>query len=256
MRHRIMKFAFLLTIGSTVLLAGPFQNGGFESPVINTGSGPDFTTVPTGWTKFDPSCGAANCAGNGLFMQTYSMFGLPATGGQGNQAFGFGGSGVTTGSVLQTFDTVNGAGYHVSFQYVIQQGGGFEDLVGEALDGAVSAIGSNSAGCTVGSGGCLANSGRVQFNNTAWVTRTLDFTATSTSTTLRFSDFSGVLDPGSHSSTNWALDAVSVTQTSGGPGPGVPEPSTFTLMSLALAALGWRWRTVQGSGVARRASPR
>jgi len=226
-----MKFALLLALGSTVLFAGPFQNGGFESPVISVG--PDFATVPTGWAKFDPS-------GNGLFMQTYSTFGLPATGGQGTQAFGFGGSGTTTGSLLQTFDTLNGASYHVSFQYVIQQGSGFEDLVAEALNGAVSAIGTNSAGCTVGSGGCLANSGRVQFNNTAWVTRTLDFTATSTSTTLRFSDFSGVLETGSDPfTTNWALDAVSVTQTSGG---GVPEPSTFTLMSLALAAFGWRWR--------------
>jgi len=225
-----MKFALLLALGSTVLLAGPFQNGGFESPVITVA--PDFANVPTGWAKVDPNAG--------LFMQTYSAFGLPTTGGQGTQAYGFGGNGVTTGSLLQTFDTLNGAGYHVSFQYVIQQGSGFEDLVAEMLNGAVSAIGSNSAGCTVGSGGCLANSGRVQFNNTAWVTRTLDFTATSTSTTLRFSDFSGLETFGDHFTTNWGLDVVSVTQTSAV--PGVPEPSTFTLMSLALAAFGWRWR--------------
>jgi hypothetical protein len=247
MRHRIMKFAFLLTLGSTVLFAGPFQNGGFESPVINTGSSPDFATVPTGWTKVD----ASNFA---LFMQFYSTFGLPTTGGQGTQAYGFGGNSITAGSLLQTFDTANGAGYHVSFQYVIQQGSGFEDLVAEVLNGAVSTIGSNSAGCTVGNGGCLANTGTVRFNNTAWVTRTLDFTATSTSATLRFSDFSGLESFGDPFSTNWALDAVSVTQTSGA--PGVPEPSTFTLMSLALAALGWRWRTVQGSGAAPKASPR
>ena len=230
MRHQRMKFALLLALGSTVLLAGPFQNGGFESPVISVG--PDFSTVPTGWAKVDPNAG--------LFMQTYSAFGLPTTGGQGIQAFGFGANSVTTGSLLQTFDTLNGASYHVSFQYVIQQGSGFEDLVAEVLNGAVSAIGSNSAGCTVGSGGCLANTGRVQFNNTAWVTRTLDFTATSTSTTLRFSDFSGLETFGDPFTTNWALDAVSVTQTSAA--PGVPEPSTFTLMSLALAAFGWRWR--------------
>src|SRR5436309_1539687 len=105
MRHQRMKFALLLTLGSTVLVAGPFQNGGFESPVISVGP---------------------------------------------------------------------------------------------------------------------------------------DFTATSTSTTLRFSDFSGLETFGDHFTTNWALDAVSVTQTSGA--PGVPEPSTFTLMSLALAAFGWRWR--------------
>ena len=93
MRHQRMKFALLLALGSTVLLAGPFQNGGFESPVV--GVGPDFATVPTGWAKFDPS-------GFGLFMQTYSSFGLPTTGGQGTQAYGFGGNSVTTGSLLQT----------------------------------------------------------------------------------------------------------------------------------------------------------
>ena len=52
MRHQRMKFALLLTLGSTVLFAGPFQNGGFESPVI--AGGLDLTTVPTGWAKFDP----------------------------------------------------------------------------------------------------------------------------------------------------------------------------------------------------------
>ncbi len=229
-RHQAMKFTFLLTLGGTALLAGPIQNGGFESPGLT--SSPDFATLPTGWTKVDP--------GIGLFMQVYSTFGLPTTGGEGTQAYGFGGNSVTSGSLLQTFDTVNGASYHVSFQYVIQQGNGLEDLVAEVLNGAVSAIGSNSAGCTVGSLGCLANTGRVQFNNTAWVTRTLDFTATSTSATLRFSDFSGLESFGDQFTTNWGLDAVSVTQTGGT--PGVPEPSTFTLMSLALSAFGWRWR--------------
>src|SRR5258708_20140703 len=121
MRHQTMKFALLLALGSTVLLAGPFQNGGFESPVIT--SSPDFASVPTGWAKVDPNAG--------LFMQTYSTFGLPTTGGQGIQAFGFSGNSVTTGSLLQTFDTLNSASYHVSFQYVIHQGTGLEDLVAQ-----------------------------------------------------------------------------------------------------------------------------
>ena len=203
MRHQIVKFAFLLTLGSTVLFAGPFQNGGFESPVIS--SSPDFVTVPTGWAKFDGGS-------LGLFMQTYSSFGLPTTGGQGIQAFGFGGNGVTTGSLLQTFDTLNGAGYHVSFQYVIQQFTGLEDLVAEVFNGAVSAIGTNSAGCTVGSGGCLANPASPESSKQPVIT---------TVPTGRWMQ-------------------VSVTPTGGSE---VPEPSTFTLMSLALAAFGWRrWK--------------
>ena len=64
---------------------------------------------------------------------------------------------------------------------------------------------------------------------------------TGTPTTLRLSDFRGALETGGdHNSTNWALDAVSVTQTGGA---AAPEASTFTLMSLTLAAFGWRrWK--------------
>ena len=237
MRQRVCRFAVLLTIGSGALAAAAFQNGGFESPVIM--GGPDFVTVPTDWTKFDPSCGGtANCPGSGLFMQLYSTFGLPTAGGEGNQAFGFGGNGAQTGSLLQTFDTVAGAMYHVTFQYVIQQGSGFEDLVADVLDGPVAGVSMDSSGCS--GGACLATTGDVKFNNLAWVTASLDFTAASTSTTLRFSDFSGVFESvGDHASTNWALDAVSVIQTSSGPTSGpstVPEPSTAALLILGTAA--------------------
>jgi hypothetical protein len=125
----------------------------------------------------------------------------------------------------------------VSFEYVIQQGGGFEDLVLEAFDGTVGGVGAASGGCTAGVGGCLGTTGRVQFNSAAWLTGTLDFTATSTSTTLRFSDFSGPLESGADTgSTNWALDAVSVVQTGGG-GSAVPEPSTMALLGAGLMGI-------------------
>jgi hypothetical protein len=243
MRDRVFRFAVLVIIGSGALFAAAFQNGGFESPVIM--GGPDFVTVPTDWTKYDPSCGGtANCAGSGLFMQLYSTFGLPTTGGEGNQAFGFGGNGVQSGSLLQTFETVAGAMYHISFQYVIQQGSGLEDLVADVLDGTAAGVSTDSNGCS--GPACLATTGDIKFNNAAWVTATLDFIASSTSTTLRFSDFSGVLESAAdHVSTNWALDAVSVTETSGPTGvpTGVPEPSTVALVSLgSLAALALRRR--------------
>ena len=201
------KLTLLFGLASGVVFAAAFQNGGFESPVL-VGS-PDFTTVPTGWVKFDPTA-------QGLFMQVYSTFGLPTLGGQGTQAFGFGGNGAVSGDLSQTFDTVAGTQYHVGFQYLVQQGFEFEDLKVSALDGA-TVLASNS----------------IRFNDRAWVTSGLNFTADSSSTTLRFSDTTGAVDPGFGLSTNWALDAVTV---SGQDVSRVPEPSTLALAGLGLAA--------------------
>lgn len=233
-KQRFGRFAFLLALGTGVLGASTFQNGGFESPVL--ASSPDFSAVPTGWTKFDPSCGGtANCAGTGLFMQTYLTFGLPTVGGDPPQAFGFGGNGVLSGSLLQTFDTTPGATYHVSFKFAIQQGSGFEDLVADVLNGAVSGVSTATFGCS--GAGCLATTGGISFRNLAWGTTSLDFTAAGTSTTLRFSDFSGVVESvNDEATTNWALDAVSVTQTGVG---AAPEPATWGLVASAIGALGF-----------------
>lgn len=231
-----MRLATLILLPGLVsgsLFGSAFQNGGFENPVLISPAF-DFSIVPTGWVKFDPSCGGtANCVGSALFMELYSAFGLPTAGGQGTQAFGFGGNFVASGSLVQTFDTTPGATYHVSFQYLIQQGSGFEDLVADVLNGVVSGVSSNSGGCS--GAGCLTTTGTVRFNNTAWATRTLDFTAVGPSTSLRFSDFSGVLESTDHIGTNWGLDAVSVTQTSGP--TGTPEPLGLALFVSGLGAV-------------------
>jgi len=210
----MVKLTFLLGLGAAALFASSFQNGGFESPLLK--SSPDFVTVPTGWTKVDPTC--PSCFA--LFMEFYGTFGLPTIGAEGTQAYGFGGNGGTTGSLSQTFDTVAGANYEVSFQYVIQQGPEFEDLQADVLDG-INTLATKA----------------IRFNNAAWVTTTLDFTAASASTTLRFSDTTGAVDPGTGSGTNWALDAVSVSQLGGG-GGAVPEPSTWVLAGLGTLAVG------------------
>jgi hypothetical protein len=201
------KLTLLFGLASGFVFAAAFQNGGFESPVLITS--PDFVTVPTGWVKFDPTA-------NGLFMEGYSTFSLPTLGGQGTQAFGFGGNGAVLGDLSQTFDTVAGTQYHVGFQYVVQQGFEFEDLKVSALDGA-TVLASNA----------------IRFNDRAWVTSVLNFTAASSSTTLRFSDTTGAVDPGFGFGTNWALDAVTVNAPDT---PGVPEPSTLALAGLGLAA--------------------
>jgi hypothetical protein len=198
----LKKLMFIVVAAAGMSWGSTFQNGGFESPVI---TGFDFGTVPTGWVKNDAT-------GAGLFLENYSVFSLPTLNGQGTQAYGFGGNGAISGDLSQVFDTIPAANYHVTFQYVVQQGPQFEDLMVKALNGA-AVLASNS----------------IRFNNTAWVTSTLDFTAASTSTTLRFSDITGVADPGLGGTTNWALDAVTVAQVGGS---AVPEPSNRVLAAL------------------------
>ena len=76
-------------------------------------------------------------------------------------------------------------------------------------------------------GSTVLNSSQIRFTNVAWITTSFSFTASTTSTTLRFSDTQNVPVDGFAGAENWALDAVTVTQTS--QGSGVPEPSTFAL---------------------------
>jgi len=210
MTNCIVRVALVFVLTTALLPAAAFTNGSFETPVI---SGFDFTIVPTGWVKTDPT-------NSGLFLENYSAFSLPTAGGAGTQAYGFGGNGVTTGNLAQTFDTNAGGTYQVTFQYLIQQGLEFESLLAQALNGA-TVLGSDTE----------------IFNNTAWVTKAFSFTATSSATTLRFSDNTGAALPGTGSGTNWALDAVTVTQTGGPTGGAVPEPSGFAMMGLTALAI-------------------
>jgi len=212
-----IRLALLSSFAGALACASPFQNGSFETPVL---AGFDFTLIPTGWTKFDHSCGSDNCSGNGLFLENYSAFSLPALAGGGSQAFGFGGNGDFGSTLRQTFDTIAGHNYQVSFYYLIQQGLGFEDWTVDALDG-INNLATRSQ----------------RFNNTAWTQATLQFTAASTQSTLRFTDASGVESLSDQGSTNWALDLVTVTDL-GGPVAGVPEPAQLMVTGAGLLFFG------------------
>ncbi len=204
-------------LSGTTLFASAFQNGSFENPVISPG--PDFSTVPTGWVKVDPT-------GNGLFLELNTTFGIPFVAANGSQMYGFGGNGAQTGSLSQTFDTLLGGNYAVDFQYIVQQGNESEAMKVEVLDGST----------------VLASTQFTFSDRLAWASApTLNFTATSGAATLRFTDLTGALLPGAGSDANWALDAVTVNGV-GGDGTGsVPEPSTFGLVGLTTAAaLVWR----------------
>jgi hypothetical protein len=73
----------------------------------------------------------------------------------------------------------------------------------------------------------------------AWITTTIPFTAASSLTTIRFSDTTGAVDPGTGAGTNWALDAVTVSAPTFS---GVPEPSSFAMLALMSAVAGLRIR--------------
>jgi len=215
----MLKAFFVFGFCSASLFAAAFQNGNFEGPSL-AGAGISFSTVPTGWTKVDATSSA-------LFLQDYSTFGLPTLNGDPVQAYGFGGNGGGSGSLSQTFDTVAGAPYQVGFIYAVQQGFEFEDL-------GLSIFNNASAG------GTPFVSSFIRFNNRNWLGSTLNFTAGGPETTLQFNDITGIVDPGTGGSTNWALDAVTVT---GASPTATPEPSTFVLLGFAtLGILSWRGR--------------
>jgi len=148
-------------------------------------------------------------------MEFYSSFGLPALTGGGSQALGFGANGGVGGTISQSFNTVNGTSYEVTFHYVLQQGPEIQGLKAEALNGASS-----------------LKVDSFNFTNTDWAQEIFHFTATGSTSTLQFSDtfpIQGV-------STNWALDNVSVTSLGGGPSP-VPEPSSLAVLAIAALAM-------------------
>jgi hypothetical protein len=198
---------------SSLALAAPFTNGGFELPTTQTTiflfNGDPFVT---GWTH----------GGNfqGEFYTFDNQYGILA--GEGNYYIGWGASSATGGTLSQTFDTVIGDTYTVDYLLTTQQFLGsnlpFQSNTVAAFDGVT-----------------LLNSVVNSFNMAAgnWQAGTqLSFFATSTSTTLIFTDTTTVNNSGP---INWGLDAVTVNGQSGA----IPEPSTYALMGGSLALLAW-----------------
>lgn len=212
--HPIMKYTLIASsICAAALLAAaanaaPFSNGSFEtgSPTNGLLGSGDSTSIPSWVTGGTSSTIEFNSPGfNGQFAQ------------DGNNFISFGHNTTTGGTLSQTFDTVIGAVYTVNyFVSRIQGGSSAQGMSVTALSATNNIL------------GLVATT--IPATNNQWVAgSTLTFTATSTSTTLQFTDITAA---GGGGDSNWALDNVTLGARL--PAAGVPEGGT----SIALLALG------------------
>lgn len=216
-------FAFLLTtITAASAYASPFQNGSFE---INGGSG---SSTATGWTL---TGGPLNyLSSEGTTDEQWAAIFNP-------------GSNFTAGAILaQTFDTVPGQIYGVSFDWGNHVANATQRLQIEVRDASTSnqLITMGSGTVMTGGGGSatilqntdifiITDSSGVEFEvnapapNAEFSAFAFTFTAQSGSTTLSFTDQS----TGDIPSSDGILDNVRI----------VPEPTSLAFLGIGLSAL-------------------
>ncbi len=218
---RLSCAALMLALASFSASAAPFANGSFETGTPTNGllSTGDSTSIPSWVVGGTTSTIEFNSPGfNGQNAQ------------QGSNFISFGHNTTTGGTLSQTFTTVIGTVYTVNyFVSRIQGGASAQAMSVMALD-AVSSSVLNLAATTIPA------------NNNVWTAGTaLVFTASSTSTTLRFTDTTAV---GGGGDSNWALDNVTVNGVAA-PTAGVPDNgSTIYLLALAATAVALAGRFV------------
>jgi len=186
MNRFVLLLLSSLFAGSSV--AAPFQNGSFETGTVvpcNTFNVPTGSTIITGWTV---------SAGNIDWLGSPPSCGWqPSQGAASLDLVGASAGGI--GGVQQTFDTVPGTTYQLSFDLAGNYGA---PPVIKPLAVTINGVTSNFTFDTTGR----------TFNAMGWVRQTINFVATGTSSTVNFvSDVSasgGTLNAGA------ALDNVTV----------------------------------------------
>jgi choice-of-anchor C domain-containing protein len=209
MRLAAMLFAVSLC-GS--VWGAPFQNGSFEFGTItpcNTFNVPAGSTIITGWTvsvgNIDwegapvPACGWQASNGN-------NSLDLVGTGG--------------IGGIQQTFDTVPGTTYQVSFDMAGNYGA---PPVIKPLAVIINGVTTNFTFDTTGR----------NFDNMGWTTRTLTFLASSTTSTINF--VSDVTASGGTLNAGAALDNVQVIVPGAAVSTSVPLSWTHYAAALLIA---------------------
>lgn len=187
-----------LTISSNA--SAQLVNGGFEAPVVTDSC--CITAPPSvipGWT---PSGGNVNVV-NGNFGSTSGNLAF-----QGTQYLDLVGEG-TTGSISQTFATITGQAYTLSFAYAHNLFGGTPSASASYSVGTLNGTVTHSTGST---------------SNLGWLLAGGNFTALGTTSTLNFTNLTGGANAGVF------LDGISVAA--------VPEPGTWALMLLGFGMVG------------------
>lgn len=207
MTKYLLTAAALAFLPTSAWAAESLVNGGFESPVI---SDPCCSTVPPdalpGWTA-TPNVNVvvgtfSSAAGNLAF--------------EGNQYLDLVGQG-GTGSISQTFDTVVGQLYTLTFAYS-------HNLFNPAVTSASATFSVDGLAGVV-----LHNTGTNA--DLDWQIFTNSFIATGPTATLNFTNVTGGVNEGIF------LDAVSVQA--------VPEPGTWALMLVGFGLLGGAMRVAR-----------
>ncbi len=194
-------------------LAAPFTNGGFEQ---GTDTGGGFVTLPNGSTAIT---GWTITAGDVDYIGPYWQAG------EGSRSLDM--VGCQPGSISQTFDTLAGARYQVSFLMAGNPDGG----------PTVKSLRATAAGASQDFTFDITGATR---GDMRWASRSFSFVATGTSTTLTFSNTSSAA-----SCAGAALDGVSVVLSAPPPPAFIPVDGAPWLWLLGLGVLGvvgWRMR--------------
>lgn len=205
------KLIFAAAIATAAMTAAPAMaqnlivNGGFEQSTSPT-------VTPTGWTSVGHSDGVI----------PYASFGTPAY--QGNYYYDFGGYGNSNGpagdGIFQTVATSAGTTYALNFGLSSENSSGgssvlyvyFNDILAGTYTQAIDS--------------------RYTVFQKPFVTQTLNFTATSASTQIKF--IQGANIGGTNGSNDPLIDGVSFAAVSGA----VPEPATWLMMIAGFGMIG------------------